>query len=171
MEKPFWTLNKLIVLLILAGFLILLMDLRFEHMDVLGDHWQAWIPIVYSGAMIIVGVLGLCFWDKWGRKVLFWTFAASIVVGLMGVWLHDKGKPWKSVTLVVAAWQAPIRKHPRRTKDQGQPVRKPTFPQKTTGAAEKKEKEEKPNPPLAPLSFAGLGLLGMLVCWKDEITT
>jgi hypothetical protein len=165
-KASFWTLNKLIVLLTLGGFLMLLMDLRFEHMDVLGDHWQAWIPLVYSAVMIVVVIWGLCFWEKGGRKVLLWAFAASIIVGLLGVWFHDKGKPWKSVTLLVAAWQAPIIKHPHRKVGQGQPTSAPAASPLTPKKDGKKE--EKPNPPLAPLSFSGMGLLGMLACWKDD---
>lgn len=167
-NSSFWTLNKLVVLLTLAGFFMLVMDLRFEHMDVLGEDWQSWIPIIYSGVMVLVGAWGLWFWEKGGRKVLFWAFAASIIVGLLGVWFHDKGKPWKSVTLLVAAWQAPIRKHARREENQTQPVRKPSYPPIAANPGEKKKKEEKPNPPLAPLSFAGIGVLGMLACWKKE---
>jgi len=160
-KSSFWTLNKLIVLLALGAFFMLMMELRFEHMDELGDHWQAWIPIVYSGAMIIVGFLGLYFWDKGGRKVLFWAFAASIIVGLLGVWFHDKGKPWQSVTVVVEAWQAPIVKHPKPNISAT-----PSVP--TPSPANPPKKKKKPKPPLAPLSFAGMGLLGMLACWKKE---
>lgn len=141
---------------------MLLFELRFEHMDALGDHWQAWIPIAYSGVMIVVGVLGLWFWEKGGRKVLFWAFAAGIIIGALGVWFHDKGKPWDSVTEVIAAWQAPIVKHHHPKKGELQPTPSPASAKKS------EKKEEPPKPPLAPLSFAGMGLLGMLACWKKE---
>ena len=58
-KTSYWTLNKLIVLLALGGFFMLLMELRFEHMDVLGEHWQAFIPLVFSAVMIVVGIWGL----------------------------------------------------------------------------------------------------------------
>jgi hypothetical protein len=163
-KATLWTLNKLIVLLALGAFFMLMMELRFEHMDVLGDHWQAWVPIVFSGVMIVVGIWGLYFWERGGRKVLFWAFAVSIIVGLLGVWFHDKGKPWESVTVVAQAWQTPIVKHRRRQKETNQPA-----PARPDDAKEGGKKEEKPNPPLAPLSFSGMGLLGMLACWKKEI--
>ena len=140
-KSSFWTLNKLIVLLTIGAYLMLMLELRSEHMNELGKHWQAWIPIVYSGIMVIIGIAGLWLWDKVGRKVLFWAFAVSIIVGLLGVWFHEKGKPWNSIVVVTKAWQAPIIK--------------------------KGEKEPKrPKPPFAPLSFAGIGVLGMLACWK-----
>jgi hypothetical protein len=66
-------------------------------------------------------------------------------VGLLGVWFHDKGKPGKNVTLLVAAWQAPIRKHARPEENQTQPVRKPSYPPISSSHGEKKKKEEKPN--------------------------
>jgi hypothetical protein len=160
-KSSFWTLNKLIVLLALGAFFMLMMELRFEHMDALGDHWQAWIPIVFSGVMIVVGIWGLYFWDRGGRKVLFWAFAISIIVGLLGVWFHDKGDPWKSVTVVAEAWQAPILKHPKPNISET-----PSAP--TPAPANPPKKKKKPKPPLAPLSFSGMGLLGMLACWKKE---
>ncbi|MEO6906259.1 MAG: hypothetical protein ABI210_00060 [Abditibacteriaceae bacterium] len=162
MQKiSFWPLNKLIVLLALGGYFMFLMELRFEHMDVLGERWQSWIPLVYSAIMIVICVWGLWFWKRAGRKVLFWAFAASIIVGLLGVWFHDKGKPWKSITVVVQAWQAPI------VKEEGEKAK--PLPGATKSDGKKEKEKEKPNPPLAPLSFAGIGLLGMLACWKDEI--
>jgi len=160
-KQSFWTINKLIVLLALVTYFILLMELRVEHMDEFGDHWQAWIPLVYSAIMIAIGVWGLWFWKKAGRKVLFWAFAVSIVVGLLGVWFHEKGKPWNSITVIAQAWQAPIvKKH----KQEGDKTK--LHPEAVKNKDKKKKK--KPKPPLAPLSFAGIGLLGMLACWRTE---
>jgi len=154
MKKTFsWTSNKLVVLLVLAAYFLLMMELRFEHMDELGKHWQAWIPIAFSGVMVVAGIAALRLWEKGGRKVLFWGFATSLIVGLLGVWFHTKGKPLNSIRVVAAAWQAPLTKH----HDKPAP----------TDAAPKKKKK-KPKPPLAPLSFAGIGLLGMLGCQENS---
>jgi len=160
-KNTFWTLNKLIVALVLVAYFMLLMELRLEHMDEFGDHWQAWIPLAYSGIMIVIGIAGLWFWKRAGRKVLFWAFAASIIVGLLGVWFHEKGKPWNGVAVIAQAWQAPIvKKHHNKEGQTPQPQKE--APKKDT------KKKKKPKPPLAPLSYAGIGILGMLACWKDD---
>lgn len=52
----FNALNKLLALGVLAAFALLLMELRFDHRNVLGEHWQAWALLNYSGLMIITGV-------------------------------------------------------------------------------------------------------------------
>jgi hypothetical protein len=161
MTKRFsWTLNKLIVLLLTGGFFMFMMDLRYEHQDVLGDHWQAWIPIVFSAFMIIATIAGLWLWEKGGRKVLFWLFSASLIVGILGVWFHTKGKPLKSAVTILTAWRAPIVKHQRRKKTAPPAITtgKPAAPSKP------KKEEETPPPPIAPLSFVGMGLFGMVAC-------
>ena len=160
-KQSFWTFHKIIVALALLTYFLLLMELRVEHMDEFGDHWQAWIPLAYSAAMIVIGICGLMFWKKAGRKVLFAAFAVSIIVGLLGVWFHEKGKPWNGVIVIAQAWQAPVVKHHQPAGEKTQPVPQPV---KNDG----KKKKKKPKPPLAPLSFAGIGVLGMLACWKDE---
>lgn len=166
MAKLFsWTLNKLVVLLVLGSYFLFMMELRFEHMDVLGEHWQAWIPIVFSGVMVLAGILGLWMWEKGGRKILFWGFTASLIVGLLGMWFHTKGKPFDSVKIVIAAWQTPIEKHhpptPATTSTAPAMPPAPATPEEST---KRPKKKEKPNPPLAPLAFVGMGLLGMVAC-------
>lgn len=160
-QKAFWTLNKIIVALMLLTYFLLLMELRVEHMDEFGDHWQAWIPLVYSAIMIATGIWGLRYWKTTGRKVLFWAFAISIAIGLSGVWFHEKGKPWNAVTVIAQAWQTPIVKKSKQHDATEKPL-----PETTNNNGKKKKK--KPKPPLAPLSFAGIGVLGMLACRKDE---
>jgi hypothetical protein len=160
-KQSFWTLNKTIVVLTLITYFLLIMELRVEHMDEFGDHWQAWIPLAYSAIMISIGIWGLRFWKKAGRKVLFGAFAISIIVGILGVWFHEKGKPLNSIIVIAQAWQAPIVQHRKPETGNTQPL-----PQAVTNDGKKKKK--KPKPPLAPLSFAGIGVLGMLACWKDD---
>ena len=99
-----WTLNKILVLLLTGTFLGLAGDLRYEHVDQVRNHWTAWIPIVYSGAMVVIGLLGLLRWDRHGREVLFYAFACSLVVGLLGFWLHNQGDLIRNLETVLDAW-------------------------------------------------------------------
>ena len=112
----------------------LLLELRYDHNHVVGRHWIAWVPIAYSGLMAAAGLLCLARWDRGGRTVLAWLFAAGILVGLVGFWQHNEGALLGSVARMLSAW----------------------------GGA-RPDPMEKP-PVLAPLAFAGLGLLGIAAC-------
>jgi hypothetical protein len=99
-----WTLNKVLVLLLASAFLGLTGDLRYEHVDKVRHYWTAWIPIVYSGAMVVVCLLCLLLWDRRGREALFYAFALSLVVGLLGFWLHNQGHLLRDLASVLEAW-------------------------------------------------------------------
>lgn len=139
----FWTLNKLVALGVLGAFAFLLLELRFDHRDVLGEHWQAFAPLIYSGAMIIVGGAALALWHRGGRVVLLWGFSIALAIGVVGFWMHNHGKPVQGVQRIAAAWSQPI--------------------QKTESESRNEPALEEP-PVLAPLAFFGLGILGMLSC-------
>lgn len=103
-----WTLNKVLVLLMTAAYLALVVDLRSEHVDVVRHHWTAWIPIVYSGIMVVLGAIGLATWERGGRLLLTAAFAASFVVGGLGFWFHNDGHLITAVTTTLAAWVRPL---------------------------------------------------------------
>lgn len=106
-----WMLNKTIVLFLIAGFAMLVIDLRSEHVDVVRQNWKAWIPIVYSGVMVLVGAAALAKWQQWGRQALLFSFAAAFVVGGLGFWFHNQGHPIAAVMTVLSAWTQPLH-HP-----------------------------------------------------------
>ncbi len=106
--RSLWTLNKLVVLTLLGGYVLLLVEVRAAHQDVLGGHPIAWTPIVFSGLMVLLGVAGLLGWEKGGRRLLFWAFAVSLFVGALGVWIHNDGHPLKGVMGELSAWKRPV---------------------------------------------------------------
>jgi hypothetical protein len=134
-------LNRVIVLILVGGLANLLIDIRWEHRVELGRQWQTWIPIVYSGLMLIAGVVGLYWWDSWGRRVLQVGFSLCVVVGLLGAWFHGGNDHVGSLLRVLTAWKVPPG---------------------TNGGV----KIGSTPPELAPLAFVGLGLIGLLVCAK-----
>jgi hypothetical protein len=103
-----WTLNKIIVLILLGGFAALVVDLRFEHVDVARHNWQAWIPIIYSAVMFLPGAAALVGWERGGRQTLMIAFAAAFIVGGLGFWFHSKGHPVSAVITVLSAWTQPL---------------------------------------------------------------
>jgi hypothetical protein len=134
-----WSLNRIIVLALLGGLASLMIDIRWEHRVELGRQWETWIPLVYIGLMLIIGVVGLYRWNSWGRRVLQVGFSLCLIVGVLGVWFHSKGDPVGNFRRVLTAWTVPLG----------------TNGGVKTGSAP---------PEMAPMAFVGLGLIGLLAC-------
>jgi hypothetical protein len=140
MSKPV-TLSKLMAISLLGALCLLLVEIRFEHREVLGERWQSWIPLLYSGGMIVVGGAALTRWHRGGRQVLLVGFSAALLVGLLGLWFHSEGHPISGVLQVLAAWTL------RPGDNGGVKVGAP--------------------PVMAPVAFIGLGSMGVLACsWR-----
>jgi hypothetical protein len=107
--STYWTLNKLVVLILTAGFVVLLIQVRYDHRMVVHEKVIAWTPIVFSALMITACVVGLLLWDRGGRKVLLFGFLMAIVVGLLGFWLHTDGHLLRGFGHDLLAW---VRKIP-----------------------------------------------------------
>ena len=103
-----WTLNKVVVLVLIAAFATLVVDLRDEHVDVVRHHWQAWIPIAYSGVMVVLGATALAGWERGGRQALLIAFAAAFIVGGLGFWFHNHGDLVSGMLTVLSAWTKPL---------------------------------------------------------------
>jgi hypothetical protein len=138
------TRDQRIAAAVLGGVALLLFELRFEHREVLGETWQSWIPLVYTGVTSLAGGIALLRWDAGGRRALAVLFGVGIAVGLLGFWFHTGGHIVTGVRDVLAAWRIPL------GQDGGIKI------------------GSKP-PALAPLAFCGLGTLGVLVCSKPPV--
>ena len=149
-QQRTWTLNKWIVLLVLGALAGLLLEIRYTHREVLGEHTLSWTPLIYSGSMLIIGIIALWRWERGGRKALFWSFAVGLIVGPLGLWLHTMKHPVQGLRRELSAWSMPIENGDVHHHDESKG--------KDKGAAQAKP------PVLAPLSFFGLGLLGMIAC-------
>jgi hypothetical protein len=143
MSKPS-NLSKLIAISLLGALSLLLIEIRFEHREALGEEWPSWIPLLYCGGMLALGAAALTRWDRGGRQVLLVGFAASFLIGLLGLWFHSKGHPISGVLQVLGAWTL-------RPGDNGG-IRSGT------------------PPVLAPLAFVGLGSMGVIACsWRFSL--
>jgi len=138
--KRLQLLQRLLLLTLAGGFLILLVEIRFQHSVVMGDKWQSWIPVVYLTSLLVLVPVGMMFFRRFGRNLLIILFSGLVVIGTLGFWFHSKNKPIQAVLHVIAT-------------DLEQP-----------GHINISNEDEETNPPLfAPLSLAGLGAMGVLV--------
>ena len=124
---------------LLLGAAFLLLEIRFEHREVLGETWRGWIPIGYAALLFAAGIPAWVAWARGGRKLLLALFAPALAVGLLGAWFHSGGRPDRALVRVASAWTR-------------------------AGAT----KAGSGPPPLAPMAFCGLGLLGVLACASDD---
>lgn len=137
-------LQKGLLLALLGGILLLLVEIRFEHSTVMGEKWQSWIPVIYLSALVILTPLAMAFLRSFGQILLVVLFSGLIIVGTLGFFFHGKGKPVQQVWHVIAT-------------DLEQP-----------GHVKVSDDEETTPPILAPLALAGLGTIGVLVCFLSS---
>jgi len=131
--------DRQIAAAVLGGVALLLVELRFEHREALGETWRSWIPLVYAGVTFLLGSIALFRWDAGGRRVLATLFGIGIAVGLLGFWFHTGGHVTAGLGEVLSAWSIPP------GQDGG--IKLGSRP-----------------PALAPLAFCGIGTLGLLIC-------
>ncbi|MFL5293842.1 MAG: hypothetical protein ACJ79U_20170 [Myxococcales bacterium] len=135
--------EKAIALGVLGGAAFLLADIRFEHREVLGETWAAWIPLTYAVLLLVAGGAAIIRFDRGGRGVLRILFAAAVAVGALGIWFHSAGHPFRSVAQVLSSFAL--------------------TPGKNGGIKIGSEP-----PPLAPAAFCGLGFIGVIACGRSR---
>ena len=133
------SLGEQVIGALLGGAALLLVELRFEHREALGETWHAWIPLGYLTLLLIAGTAALIWFHRGGRRVLGALFGLAMVIGALGLWFHSDGHPAKALGHVADAWLAP--------------------PGSDAGLKVGSEP-----PVLAPGAFVGLGMLGLLSC-------
>ena len=124
---------------VMGGAALLLAEIRFEHREVLGETWVAWIPLAYAALLLLAGGVALLRFRRGGREVLRVLFGTAIVVGLAGIWFHSCGHPLRKGGEVLSTFALE--------------------PGKNGGIKIGTEP-----PPLAPAAFCGLGFLGLIAC-------
>ena len=135
------TLNEQVIAALLGGAFLLLVEIRFEHREALGETWHAWLPLGYLLLLLLAGSAALLYYHRGGRRVLGALFGLAMVIGALGLWFHSGGHPIHALGRVVGAWLS------------------------APGSDGGVEIGSQP-PALAPAAFIGLGLLGMVSCRK-----
>jgi len=135
------TLSEQVIAALLGGAGLLLVEIRFEHREALGETWHAWLPLGYLALLLLAGGGALIYYHRGGRKVLGALFGLAMVIGALGLWFHSGGHPLHALGQVATAWLS------------------------SPGSDGGVEIGSQP-PALAPAAFIGLGLLGLVSCRK-----
>jgi hypothetical protein len=135
------TLGEQVVAALLGGAALLLVELRFEHREALGETWRAWLPLGYLAVLLVAGSTALARFHRGGRRVLVTLFGLALALGALGMWFHSQGHPVHALGQIVDAWLS------RPGSDAGVQI----------GSAP---------PVLAPAAFIGVGILGLISCLR-----
>ncbi len=136
--------DKLILLVLAGGFLMLGVEVRYLHREVLSEHWQAVIPLVFAPLAAVVCGLALI-GSRLGRWVCSVVMAVGLGVGALGAWLHSEGEVAPFTRLMTASITARANGGDDESRDKSEPDEGP--------------------PVLAPLSLSGLSAVGLLVAF------
>ena len=114
----------------------MLLEIRFEHRQVILDDWHALVPLVFCGAMLSIILISAIFWRQFGKLLLPISYCFTVAVGLLGVYFHSEGHLVDRLLETLSVWTLNV----------------------PTGASIQTD-----HPPLlAPLAFVGLGSIGLL---------
>ncbi|MCW5937276.1 MAG: hypothetical protein KIT11_08225 [Fimbriimonadaceae bacterium] len=82
--------RPLLLCLIAAAFLVLGIEVRFEHRNIVEEYWEGWIPIVYCGIAALTSLAALTKYAAM-RSLATTVFAVGIGAGLFGMYKHTDG--------------------------------------------------------------------------------
>lgn len=121
------------------GFLLLLLEIRFQHRAALIDDWRPWMPIVFCNLMIYLIPIAGIFWHKGGKQILVCAYFLTMIMGALGLYFHSEGHLIQRLMELTRVWLIPPH--------QGAEIAA-HYP-----------------PVLAPLAFIGLGSIGLIFCF------
>lgn len=140
--------DKLILTVLLVGFVISAIEVRFLHRGVVSEETAAWIPTIASIAGAIACGAAL-FEAGWARMTAMISLLGVMLTGLVGVYFHTEFKP-SAFTGLFASQSSPT-------------AIKAESEEEGYAGFEKTAEAEAKAPALAPLSIAGLASIGVLV--------
>lgn len=145
--------DKLMLLLLAGAFGTLVIELRYYHAGVWGEHPTAYIPVITCGVAMLCCLGGLAAEKKLATMLGIVLLVCSCA-GFAGVYFHTEGKLGEVATLF------------RGSQRQDQISRR-----MSGGDRERFEAAEHGRPLLAPLSITGLSLLaGILLLGQKRGT-
>lgn len=83
-------LNRLLVLFISIGYMVLAMDIYAEHFNGLSVKSVMWVPIVFGIAASVLGIVVFIVFNKFSYYLFIVLMFFSSIVGLLGLYFHNK---------------------------------------------------------------------------------
>jgi len=86
--KTTYSLNRLLALFVTGGFVFLLADSLLEHWGVLREEPAAFIPVLFSAAGSLIGMVAVTKWDGRWIRILHITLLAAFLIAGTGLCFH-----------------------------------------------------------------------------------
>jgi len=134
--------TRLLLLLLVGGFVTLLLDVRFEHGGILDGNKFAYIPLVSAAVGVMCCLIGMVDHPVL-RKTLSIIMAVTSLSGILGVYYHTGFKP--------EVFQRILNSNHRAEHTKGLIL------------AMEGEPMPDPAPAVAPMGFTGLALIAAVV--------
>lgn len=135
------SLHRALVGFLAASCLFLLVEVVYEHREVIGERPIALAPAVVCVLAVLVSLWAFAKWQPQAQKALQVVSVLLLIVGLAGIYFHNA----------------------ERLKGEHH--------EEHEASEHKEGHEEKHAPPLAPLALSGMGILGLIVTypkWRQE---
>jgi hypothetical protein len=176
-----WTLNRIVVVVLAAGFLFLLADTRLEHEQLMARKPLVFIPMAFSLIAFLVALAAAIRWRPLLAKILLVVSLLAVPVGLGGFWFHNEdrlaergearrpgGPALVGTEQHPSGGQSGERQGAQPSEQRMQGTQPPAGDQPQ---GERRQRRRGP-PMLAPLAFLGMGLMGTLVTlrrWPADV--
>ncbi len=138
--------ERTVLYLLAGGFLLTAIEVRYLHREVLGEHWQAWVPVAYGALGTAVAIVAAA--SAKARRLAAGVFALGVVAGLLGFYLHTEGNPAEVTKMFGPALVAQADEEDEHR-----------------SSGESHESSEEP-PSFAPLGLSGLAAIGFVCTSK-----
>src|SRR2546425_12727661 len=89
--------EKRIAGVLLSGAAFLLVEVRFEHREVLGETWRGWIPLTCAALLPAAGGSPPHAWAGRPRKIPSGPFAPAAGRRLVGAWVPSQPPPLEAL--------------------------------------------------------------------------
>ena len=88
--KSFFQLNRLVVLFISIGYLVLSFEIYLQHYDQLAEKHIMWTPVIFGLVGGMIGLLITLIFNRVSYYLFFVLMFVSICVGSLGLFLHNR---------------------------------------------------------------------------------
>jgi hypothetical protein len=131
--------DQALLLLLFGGFVVLGLDVRYEHRHVVAEYWQGWLPIGACALCAVSCLVGMGS-ARWAKGLCGTVFGLSVLIGGYGTFLHTEGKLGEFTKYLTS--------------------------RETVALANGDDQDERRGseaPSLAPLGLSGLAAIGLVV--------
>jgi uncharacterized membrane protein len=94
-----FSLNRMVVMFVAAGFLFLIADSILEHWDILGQELWAYIPIAFSVIGFLISTIAAVLWKERVIRILRMTLFVAFLISSAGLYFHIKEEDDEEITV------------------------------------------------------------------------